>query len=359
MTCAEPISASECVQHAPASKRARNRLAWLRRVEAANVSPGARLVAGYITRLRSFPEAYFSLAQLKAITGRGPVQNRRYLRELEAAGLLEREKHIDPKYGQKANDYLAVLPDGMIGGAISEERALVNSETTKPQQHERAAARPAAEPRKAPPAPRPPRPPPPRPVLAPALPLPPAVEAEPLVLRRLEREHGAHAPAMVRAVLASSEVRQRPDAAPRALALLGTYRRSEVKKDVGALLTWIFRELLAGREQMGSLVEPPAVLRIDREIETCEQTQRFDDAAKLRALKHELGRQAAAERDAELLRTDPNHRRVQAAIDATLGGGVRLPLGYAPQPRELKPAAPVNDRFLARVLAPVLLSGGD
>jgi hypothetical protein len=98
-----------------------HKVRWLRAVDRAGVSPGARLIAGCYTRLPSYPVLYTSLASLQAITGRGPSQNRRYLRELEKAGLLKRAQWLDTEGDgrQGANDYTVVLPESdaqMEGG---------------------------------------------------------------------------------------------------------------------------------------------------------------------------------------------------------------------------------------------------
>lgn len=229
-------------------------------------------------------------------------------------------------------------------------------------QQQKRAPRAAAEQRCAPPAAPAPAPaPPPVPLPAPAAlarAAGPAVEPDALLLRRLEREHGAQAPTMVRTVLARVEARQHPEAARVALRALGTYRRSEVRKSVGHLLTWLVREAIAGREQLGTLVQAPAAVLLRQRTEECEQTGRWQDAAKLRALAHRLGRMAAAEQERELLQA-PTYRRMAGMIDATLQDAVRLPPSYVPAPRELQAPVPITDRRLARVLAPVLALAAD
>lgn len=282
------------------------------------MSPGARVIAGYMARLPSFPDAFFALAQLAEVTGRGAVQNRRYLRELEAEALLSRAAHVDPRYGQRSNDYAAILPDGMIGGAISEDRAFLRLRHDPP-----ADARPRAEPppKPAPSAPRP-RPVPTGAALAR---IEPPVAPPPALLAAVLREHGLEVEAVVLGVLGTPEARAHPAAALEALDALTTYGRADVRTTVGRLFRWLVREAIAGRVQRNVLTSGPRAntpaARIVRAIEDAEQLGRTDEAKRLRDMAFRAGR-AAAERIDRLELEDPAHQRAQALIDAARRGAL-------------------------------------
>jgi hypothetical protein len=116
---AETISPRSVGQVEPATSVAPDRLRWLRAVERTRVSPGARLVAGFIARMPSFPHAFPELRTLAEVTGRSVVQTRRYVRELERVALLGRARHIHERLGQRANDLTALLPERMIRGVVA------------------------------------------------------------------------------------------------------------------------------------------------------------------------------------------------------------------------------------------------
>lgn len=305
-----------------------------------------------MARLPSWPHAFFSLAQLADVTGRGVVQNRRYVRELEAAGVVERAPHVDPRYGQRSNDYTACVPAGMIGGAISGDRAFLRRSRGLPSNAPPTGA--ATPPSRTPPT-------------GATVPLAtrsasltriaddaPPVAAPPGPLAAVLREHGVEAEEVVRSVLAAPEARGNPDAALRALDALTTYGRGDVRTTLGRLFRWLVREAIAGRDQRNTVTDGPrantAAARMVRAIDDAEQRGRYDEAARIRQALHLAGRAAAADLD-RLELMDPAHQRAQALIDAARRRDVVLPSTHAPQPRELAPAAPIKDRFLARVLA--------